>query len=137
MDSGFSVGRSSEINRDEVKFMKFINRLRNKFNELFRTVLRTQCLLKGVMTEDEWNKIEQHIKFDYAKDNHFTELKDYEIIGERMTILRDVDEYIGKYYSTEWVRKNILRQDDEDIKEIDKQVANEREAGIITDNGNY
>ena len=138
MDSGFSVGRSSEINRDEVKFMKFISRLRNKFNELFRTVLKTQCLLKGIMTEDEWNKIDQHIKFDYAQDNHFTELKDYEILGERMTVLRDVNDYIGKYYSTEWVRKNILRQDDEDIKEIDKQVAQEREAGIITDdNGNY
>ena len=136
MDSGFSVGRSSEINRDEVKFMRFIERLRNKFNDLFITVLRTQCLLKGVMTEDEWNKIEQDIKFDYARDNHFTELKEYEILGERMTILRDVDDYIGKYYSTEWVRKHILRQDDEDIKTIDKQVAKEREAGIITDDGN-
>ena len=137
MDSGFSLGRASEINRDEVKFQKFIERLRNKFNDLFKTMLRTQCLLKGIMTEEDWDAIDQDIAFEYAKDNHFAELKEYELINERMTVLRDVNDYIGKYYSVEWVRKNILRQSDKDIKELDKEIAQEREEGIISDEAEY
>ena len=133
----FGMGRASEINRDEVKFMKFVERLRNKFNDLFLELLKTQCLLKGIMTEQEWNEVEQDIAFDYAKDNHFAELKDYEILTERMNILRDVNEYVGKYYSVEWVRKNILRQTDKEIEDIDNEIANERELGIITDEGEY
>lgn len=133
----FGMGRASEINRDEVKFMKFIDRLRNKFADLFKTMLKTQCLLKGIMTEDEWNHLEQDIKFEFAKDNHFAELKEYEILSERMSILRDVQEYVGKYYSVEWVRKNILRQTDKEIKDIDNEIAYEREEGIITDDGEY
>jgi hypothetical protein len=137
MDSGFNIGRASEITRDEVKFQKFIDRLRNKFNELFKTLLKTQCLLKGIMTEDDWDDIDQSIQFEYARDNHFSELKDYELLNERMTVLRDVNDYIGKYYSVDWVRKNILRQSDKDIKELDKEIEKEREAGIITDEADY
>lgn len=133
----FGMGRASEINRDEVKFMKFIERLRNKFNDLFMTLLRTQCILKGIITEEEWYNIQQDVAFDYAKDNHFAELKDYEILTERMNILRDVNEYVGKYYSVEWIRKNILRQTDKEIEDIDNEIAKERELGIITDEGEY
>jgi hypothetical protein len=133
----FGMGRASEISRDELKFMKFIDRLRNKFNELFKTLLKTQCLLKGIMTEEEWIKIEHDIKFEYARDNYFAELKEYEILNERMGILRDVNEYVGKYYSVEWIRKNILRQTDKEISQMDKEIASEREAGIITDNEEY
>ena len=132
-ENEFSMGRASEITRDELKFQRFVDRLRNKFNSLFIFLLKTQCLLKGIMSEDEWNEIDQDINFEYVSDNHFSELKEYEILGERMTILGDVNEYIGKYFSTEWVRRHVLRQTDDDIKEMDKQIAAEREAGIITD----
>jgi hypothetical protein len=132
----FSMGRASEITRDEVKFMKYIDRLRNKFCELFKTMLKTQCLLKGIMTDQDWEKISVDISFDFVRDNHFSELKDYEIITERMNILRDVNDYIGKYYSVGWVRKNILQQSEEEMKDLDKEIAKEREEGIITDDGN-
>ena len=129
----YGMGRASEINRDEVKFMKFIDRLRNKFNDMFLQMVKTQVVLKGIMTEDEWDNILVDVQFEYVRDNHFAELKDYEILTERMNILRDVNEYIGKYYSVEWVRRNILQQSDENMKDIDKEIANEREEGIITD----
>jgi len=135
-ETQFSMGRASEINRDEVKFMKYIDRLRNKFNGLFKTMLKTQCLLKGIMTDEDWEKIITDIKFNYVRDNHFAELKDYEILTERMNVLRDVNDYIGKYYSVEWVRRNILQQSEEDMKDLDKEIAQERESGIITDDGN-
>ena len=132
----FSMGRASEITRDEVKFMKFIDRLRNKFSEVFKVMLKTQCILKGIITDADWEKIATDINFDYVRDNHFSELKDYEIMTERMNILRDVNDYIGKYYSVEWTRRNILQQSEEEMKELDKQIADEREKGIITDDGN-
>mgnify|MGYP003111453235 CR=1 FL=1 len=132
-EEGFSLGRATEITRDELKFQRFIDRLRNKFNGVFIDLLRTQCLLKGIMSEEEWQEIEQNIGFEYVSDNHFSELKEYEIVNERMQVLREVNEYIGQYYSVEWVRKHILRQSDEEIKEMDKQISKEREAGIITD----
>ena len=132
----FNMGRASEITRDEVKFMKYIDRLRNKFCEIFKTMLKTQCLLKGIMTDQDWEKIFVDISFDFIRDNHFSELKDYEIITERMNILRDVNDYIGKYYSVEWVRKNILQQSEEEMKDLDKEIAKEREDGIITDDSN-
>ena len=102
----------------------------------FKTLLKTQCLLKGIMTDEDWEKIASDIKFDYVRDNHFAELKDYEILTERMNILRDVNDYIGKYYSVEWVRRNILQQSEEEMKDLDKEIAKERESGIITDDGN-
>ena len=130
----FSLGRATEITRDELKFQKFVDRLRNKFNGLFLTLLKTQCLLKGIMSEEEWVELEPDINFDYVSDNHFSELKEYEILSERMNVLGEVDEYIGKYFSVDWVRRHILRQGDEEIDEMDKQISKEREAGIITDN---
>lgn len=136
-DDRFGVGRASEISRDEVKFMKYIDRLRIKFNDLFLTMLKTQCLCKGIMTSDEWENISSYIRFEYCKDNHFSELKDFEVLAERTRALNDVDEYIGKYFSVEWVRKNLLRQSEEDIKEMDRQIAKEREEGIISDEAEF
>tara|TARA_B100001094_G_scaffold333124_2_gene408834 strand:- start:4165 stop:5673 length:1509 start_codon:yes stop_codon:yes gene_type:complete len=133
----YGMGRASEINRDELKFMKLIDRLRNKFSMLFLQMLKTQLILKGVLKEDDWNGIATDIKFDFARDNHFAELKDYEILSERMNILRDVNDYVGKYYSTEWIRRNILRQSDSQMKDIDNEISREREEGIITDDGEY
>ena len=132
-DNGFNMGRASEISRDELKFSKFIARLRNKFNYLFLRLLRTQCILKGIMSEEEWKKIVGDVRFDYVSDSHFAELKEYEIVNERMSVLRDVQEYVGQYYSLEYVRKHILRQTDEEIMEMDKQIQKEREAGLIPD----
>ena len=121
----FSLGRSSEITRDELKFQKFLGRLRKKFGTLFIDLLKTQLILKGVVTEDEWKDFSQEINIDYLKDTHFSELKESEILRERLGTLRELDEYVGKYYSKEWVRKNVLQQTDEDIEEIDKQMEEE------------
>ena len=136
-DDRFGVGRASEISRDEVKFMKYINRLRIKFNDLFLILLKTQCLTKGIMTDDEWEKISNLVRFQYCKDNHFAELKDFEVLQERTQALNSVNDYIGKYFSVEWIRKNLLRQTEEEIKEMDRQIAKEREEGIIPDEAEY
>ena len=133
-ENGFNMGRSSEITRDELKFQKYVERLRDKFNQLFLRLLRTQLILKGVMTEEEWYKITPDIDFEYVTDSYFTELKDYEILGERLDILDKLKEHIGDYYSREWVRKNILRQTDKEIKIHDKAIRKEREEGLIKDN---
>lgn len=121
-EAQFSLGRSSEITRDELKFSKFIIRLRAKFNEVFLDLLKTQLVLKGILKIEEWDQIYHKIRFDYKKDTHTAELKDLEILQERMNILRDADQYVGKYLSREYVRKNILFHDDEEIKEIDKEI---------------
>ena len=129
-ENGFNMGRSSEITRDELKFFKFVERLRNKFSDLFLTLLKTQCILKGIMNEDDWNEIHQDIIFDFTRDSYFTELKENEILKERMEILRDASEYIGKYYSIGWIRKNVLRQSEEEMKELDKEIKSEADAGL-------
>jgi len=121
-EAQFSLGRSSEITRDELKFQKFLGRLRKKFSTLFIDLLKTQLILKGIVTEEEWKEFSQDIAVDYIKDTHFSELKDSEILRERLGTLREMDEYVGKYYSAEWVRKNVLMQTEEDIEEIDKQI---------------
>jgi len=121
-EAQFSLGRSSEITRDELKFQKFLGRLRKKFSTLFIDLLKTQLILKGIVTEEEWKDFSQDIAVDYIKDTHFSELKDSEILRERLGTLREMDEYVGKYYSAEWVRKNVLMQTEEDIEEIDKQI---------------
>jgi hypothetical protein len=126
-DSQFNMGRSSEITRDEVKFARFINRLRNRFNELFNTLLERQLLLKGIITKPEWKMIKSQIFYDFLEDNHFAELKNTEILQSRLTILQDIDQYVGKYYSVEYVRKHVLQQTEEDIEEIDSQIEMERE----------
>jgi len=125
-DTGFNMGRSAEITRDEVKFFKFIEKLRARFTELLMHLLRTQLLLKGVMSDDDWNNLRQTIKFTYNQDSYFSELKETEIMKERLDMLSQVDEYIGKYYSVDWVRRNILRQSEEDIDLINTQIEKEK-----------
>ena len=124
-DGTFNLGRASEITRDELKFSKFIARLRYRFSELFHIILERQLLLKGIITKQEWKEIKGIIYYDFLEDNHFTELKNAEILRERLNTLRDLDEYVGNYYSKEWVRKNVLMQTEEEIEEIDKQIASE------------
>ena len=130
-DSGFSLGRSSEILRDELKFTKFVGRMRKRFSTLFHDILKTQLILKNVITPEEWEMMSDHIQYDYLYDNHFSELKDAELMQERLGLLAAADPYIGKYYSVDHIRRKILRQTDEEIVEEDKQMAAEKEAGII------
>ena len=125
-DNGFNMGRASEINRDELKFNKFTNRLQKKFARVFIDILRTQLVLKEIVTAEEYDKIKEFMQFNYATDNHFTELKDAEILRERIDTLGQVSEYVGRYYSKDWVRKYVLMQSEEDIKLIDKQIEDEK-----------
>ena len=125
-DQGFNLGRSSEISRDEVKFNKFVSRLRKKFSNLFADVLRVQLIAKGIIRADEWDEIKPFIRFDFIKDNYFSELKENEIMMQRMNLLQQLDPYVGKYYSIEWIRKNVLMQTDDDIKELDAQIQDDR-----------
>jgi hypothetical protein len=124
------VGRTSEVTRDEVKFTKFIIRLRNKFSQIFDHALRIQCVLKGICTAEEWETFKDKIYYDYKKDNNFTELRDAELLRERVSLLQLVDPYIGHYYSAEWVRKKILQLTDEDIEAMEKQMKKEADAGV-------
>ena len=130
-EAQFSLGRATEISRDEVKFQKFINRIRKKFSWLFLDLLKTQLILKGIITDQDWKEIKEDIFVDFIKDSHFSELKDNEIFRERLEILSQLDEYVGNYFSKEWVRKNVLMQSVEDIKEIDSQIERERSNGEI------
>ena len=124
-ESTFALGRSTEISRDEVKFKKFIDRLRKRFSDVFMQTLKTQLLLKGIITVNDWDEWKELIAFDFIEDNYFSELKEAEIVRERFELIASVDEYVGKYISNEWVRKNILRQTDDDIIAIDKQIEGE------------
>lgn len=119
-DNNFSLGRSTEITREELKFNKFIERLRKKFATLFRDALRVQLIAKGIIRPDEWDDLSAQIRFDYQRDNHFTELKNSEIMNTRLALLQQLDPYVGKYYSTEWVRKNVLQQTEDEISDMDK-----------------
>ncbi len=121
-NQGFSLGRTTEITRDEIKFMKFVQRLRNKFATLFDDLLRVQLVLKKVCTEDEWKEIKEDIWYDFKKDNNFDEIKEAELLNIRLDTLIKVDPFVGKYYSALWVRKNILHQSDDDIEEINAQM---------------
>ena len=123
----FSLGRSTEISRDEVKFKKFIDRLRKRFSDIFFQALKTQLLLKGIITLKDWNAWKEDIVFDFIEDNYFSELKESEMIRERFEMLSTLDEYVGKYVSNEWIRKQVLRQSEEEIEEIDKQIESEGE----------
>ena len=130
---GFNLGRSSEILRDELKFSKFVGRLRKRFANLFTDILRTQLLLKNIVTPEDWEKMEEHIQYDFLYDNHFSELKEAELIQNRLNLTTTIEPYIGKYYSTEYVRKKILKQTDTEIIEIDMQIDSEIEMGILPD----
>ena len=122
---GFSLGRSTEITRDEIKFNKFIGRLRKKFANLLADALRVQLVTKGIIRVDEWDDIKQNIQFDYQQDNYFTELKENEMLMQRIATLQQIFPFVGTYYSQEWVKKNVLQMSDEDIKEISGQIAKE------------
>ena len=126
-ESGFSLGRTTEISRDEVKFSRFVDRLRMKFSSMFIEILRAQLALKGIMPIEEWELEKENIRFDFQKDSHFVEMKDAEIQRERATTLRELDEFVGKYYSQQWIRKNVLRQSEEEIEIIDKQIETEND----------
>ena len=126
-ESGFSLGRTTEISRDEVKFSRFVDRLRMKFSNMFIDILRAQLALKGVLPIEEWEFEKENIRFDFQKDSHFVELKDAEIQRERITTLRELDEFVGKYFSQQWVRKNVLRQSEEEIEMIDGQIEDEKD----------
>ena len=130
-ENGFNMGRAAEITRDELKFTKFVARLRKRFTHVFNDILKTQLVLKGIITIEDWGKIKEHIQYTFLKDGYFAELKNAEILRERLSLAQEVSPYVGKYYSVEYVRKNILQQTDEDIIEIDGQIANEIKQGII------
>jgi hypothetical protein len=127
-ETGFNIGRASEISREEVKFQKFINRLRKKFSMLFIEALRVQLLLKGVCTADDWETMREGISVDYIEDNYFSELKDFEIMKERIGMLDTISSHIGKYYSDKWVRSNILNQSEADIERMDAEISEEKPA---------
>jgi len=124
-DSGFNMGRSAEITRDEVRFNKFIDRLRHRFSTLFLDILRTQVILKGIMSEEDWNRIHQEITFTFNNDSYFAELKDNDILRERLDIIAAVTPYIGRFFSNDYVRKYFLKQSEEEILEIDAQINRE------------
>jgi hypothetical protein len=127
-DALFSIGRATEVTRDELKFYKFIIRLRGRFSSLFNQIIEKQLVLKGLMTIEEWQEIQPRIKYDFSRDNYFTELKDSEILQNRAQLLMTMEQggLIGKYYSHKWARRNILRQSDEDIEEQDEKIAEEQ-----------
>ena len=130
-ESGFNLGKAAEITRDELKFTKFVQRLRKRFTQLFADILKTQLVLKGIITIEDWAKIGAHIQYDYLKDGYFAELKEAEILRERLSLAQEVSPYVGKYYSVDYIRKKVLRQSDDDIIEIDNQIAKEIKQGII------
>ena len=132
-EGGFNLGRSSEILRDELKFAKFVGRLRKRFAAMFNDMLKTQLVLKNVVTPEDWERMEDHIQYDFIYDNQFAELKESELMEGRLNMLATIEPYIGKYYSTEYVRKRVLRQTDSEIQEIDFQIDDEIEKGIIVD----
>jgi len=125
---GFSLGRTTEITRDELKFAKFVSRLRSKFSGLFDDLLRVQLVLKRICTEEEWNEFKEDIWYDFLKDNNFDEMKETELLTNRITALQLIEPFVGRYFSKEWIRRNLLKQNDEDIEEIDKQMEEEADA---------
>lgn len=127
---GFSLGRTTEISRDELKFAKFIERMRNKFADLFDKALRVQCVLKGICTDTEYDEFKENIFYDFIKDNNFSELKEAELMKERLSLLQAVDPYTGTYYSMGWIKRNVLRMNDDDIKEIEKEIEQEKQDGF-------
>jgi hypothetical protein len=131
-NNGFNLGRASEITRDELKFTKFVQRLRKKFTELFNDLLRTQLVLKGVINEEDWISVRDSINYDFIQDGHFAELKNTEMMRERLQLANEMRDYIGKFYSVEYVRKNVLKQNAREREDIDKQIKKEIEDGIIS-----
>ena len=129
-DSGFNLGRSSEILRDELMFSKFVGRLRKRFSALFLDLLKTQLILKNIVTPEDWEKMSEHIQFDYLYDNHFAELKETELMNERLNLMVAIEPYIGTYYSRDYVKRKILRQTDEEIEEMAEEMEEENSTGV-------
>ena len=132
-EGGFNLGRSSEILRDELKFTKFVARLRKRFSNMFNDMLKTQLILKNIITPEDWDKMSEHIQYDFLYDNHFSELKDAELMNERLALAQVAEPYVGKYYSQDYVRRKILRQTDEEIIEQDRLIEKEIADGTIPD----
>ena len=129
--SGFNLGRTAEITRDEVKFTKFVQRLRKKFTELFNDLLHTQLVLKAVCNEDDWLMIMPHLQYDFLQDGYFAELKNSEIMNERLNLANNMRDYIGKFFSVEYLRKNVLKQNEREMEDIARQIKKEIDKGII------
>jgi hypothetical protein len=127
-EAQFSLGRSTEINRDEVKFQKFIDKVRKRFSKLFTEILRKQLILKGIITDGDWNLWKNDITVDFLRDNHFAELKDSEILQNRLNTMDQISQYVGEYFSREWVMKNVMQMSEEDIDEMKAQVEAENES---------
>ena len=125
-NTGFNMGRAAEISRDELKFTKFVGRLRKKFTELFNDILRTQLILKGIIAEEDWALIRSTISYDFVSDGHFSELKESEMLKERMALLQSMEPYIGRYFSNRYLRKNILKQTDREIEDLDIEIKKEK-----------
>jgi len=132
-EAQFSLGRSTEISRDEVKFQKFVDRLRRRFSWIFLGILRKQLLLKGIITEQDWEEWKDSLYIDFIKDNQFTELKEMEILRERIGVMNEITQYVGEYYSKEWVMRNVLRMSDDDIEDMKKEIDQEVKSGEIDD----
>jgi len=128
--SGFSLGRSTEITRDEIKFSRFVEKLRSKFTDMFDQALRVQCVLKGICTNEEWKYFQDDIHYDFIRDNNFTELKEAELMTNRLQLLGAVDAYTGRYFSQSWIQRNVLRLTDDEIGEMEKEMDKEKEAGL-------
>jgi hypothetical protein len=129
-NKGFNLGKTTEVLRDELKFAKFIGRLRKRFSELFHDILKTQLILKGIITPEDWDEMEEHIQYDFLFDNHFNELKNVELMKERMNLITQMDPFVGKYFSTEYLRKSILMQTEQEYKDIDKQIKKDVKSGV-------
>jgi hypothetical protein len=132
-EAQFSLGRSTEISRDEVKFQKFIDKLRRRFSQVFLGILRKQLILKGIITEQDWESWKDDIYVDYVKDNHFTELKEMEVYRERAGLLNEMSGFVGEFISKEWAMRNIMRFSDDDIKDIEKEIKGEVASGEVED----
>ena len=132
-NKGFNLGKTTEVLRDELKFTKFIGRLRKRFSELFHDILKTQLILKGIISPEDWDDMKEHIQYDYLFDNHFNELKEIEMMNQRMMSVTQMDPFVGKYFSIEYVRRTILGQKDKEFTEMDKQMRKEIDAGLAID----
>ena len=129
----FNIGRSAEITRDELKFTKFVGKLRKKFSDIFNDTLKTQLILKSVITPEDWDDMKEHIQYDYLYDNHFTELKNLEMMTEKLNVIAAMDPYVGKYFSTDYIRSEILGQTETQIEEIDAQMKDDIDSGKVID----
>ena len=132
-NKGFNLGKTTEVLRDELKFTKFIGRLRKRFSEMFQDMLKTQLILKGIIAPEDWDDMKEHMQYDFLFDNHFNELKNIEMMNQRMMTVTQMDPFVGKYFSVEYVRKNILGQTNKDMREIDKQMKGDISSGLALD----